>query len=65
MRKDQVSIRTPLWLVLAVVACVAVLLAVPLLVKVWAPVIVAEGGKPDVIRGRPIAPSLLHSLKNG
>jgi len=65
MRRDQVFIREPFRLTLAVIAFVTILLAVPLLIRFWTPIVIAESGKPDVIPGRPIAPSLLHALKNG
>ncbi len=52
-------------LIIAVIALVAGIIAMPLLQGLSAPVMTVGDGRPEVLRGSPIAPALLQPQENG
>jgi hypothetical protein len=64
-RKDLIFSYRSMGLVLAVLALIASVLAAPLLQSFTAPVRTTDSERPEVIRGRPIAPSLLSPQRHG
>ncbi len=65
MRKVLVFLYGPVGLTIVVLALVATVLVMPLLQSCWSPIVTADSEMPHVIRGRPIAPSLLSFQNNG
>ena len=52
-------------LIIAVATLVAGIIAVPLLQELSTPVVTSSTGRPEVLRGSPVAPALLQPHENG